>query len=146
MVLRTLLGEGQPALLPDRPLAAKNLVLAGTRALDEPEAAMVQSSGIRLIAPDDLNVESLLDALTATGATSVYVHIDLDVLDPGEFAGLSYPEPFGVSVALLLELIRAVKERFPLAGAAVTEFAPASPEQAADDLPTILRILGALNA
>ncbi|GAB3032774.1 arginase family protein [Parafrigoribacterium mesophilum] len=146
MVLRTLLGEGLLALLPDRPLQTKDLVLAGTRALDEPEAAFVESAGIRVLAPDALTVESLLDALTATGARSVYVHIDLDVLDPGEFAGISYPEPFGVSVAGLLELIRAVKERFPLAGAAVTEFAPASPEQAADDLPTILRILGALNS
>ena len=72
-----------------------------------------------------------MEALAATGARNVYVHIDLDVLDPGEFSGLGYPEPFGVSVALLLDLIRAVKDRFPLAGAAVTEFAPASPEQAA---------------
>jgi arginase len=39
-----------------------------------------------------------------------------------------------------------VKERFTLAGASVTEFAPASPDQAAEDLPTILRILGALTS
>ncbi|MDQ1561538.1 MAG: hypothetical protein QOE85_879, partial [Actinomycetota bacterium] len=32
----------------------------------------------------------------------------------------------------------------PLAGAGITEFAPASPEQAANDMPTILRIIGAL--
>jgi arginase len=146
MVLRTLLGDGLLALLPDAPLEAKTVVLAGTRALDEPEAAFVEASGIRLLAPADLTVESLVEALVATGAENVYVHIDLDVLDPGEFAGLSYPEPFGVPVTLLLELIRGVKDRFPLAGAAVTEFAPASPEQAADDLPTILRILGALSS
>ena len=146
MVLRTLLGDGLLALLPDHPLEAKTVVLAGTRALDEPEAAFALSSGIRILAPDDLTVESVLEALTATGAHNVYLHIDLDVLDPGEFAGLTYPEPFGVSVPLLLELIRAVKKNFPLAGAAVTEFAPASPEQAADDLPTILRILGALTS
>jgi arginase len=146
MVLRTLLGEGLLALLPESPLDAKNVVLAGTRALDEPEAAFVESSGIRLLTPENLTAESLVEALAATGARNVYVHIDLDVLDPGEFSGLSYPEPFGVSVALLLDVIRAVKDRFPLAGAAVTEFAPASPEEAADDLPTILRILGALSS
>ncbi|MEO7005995.1 MAG: arginase family protein [Terrimesophilobacter sp.] len=146
MVLRTLLGDGLAALLPDRPLAASNLVLAGARALDESEADFVEASGIRLLSPEHLTVQSLLDAVTATGAQSVYLHVDLDVLDPGEFAGLSYPEPFGLSVTLLLDLIRGVRERFPMAGAAVTEFAPASPAQADDDLPTILRILAALSS
>ena len=144
MVLRTLLGEGLAALLPQSPVAARSVVLAGTRACDDAEAAYIEASGIRMLPPDQLTVASLLDALTATGAGSVYVHIDLDVLDPGEFASLSYPEPFGLSVASLLELLHAVKEHFPLAGASVTEFAPASPDQAAQDLPTILRIIGAL--
>jgi arginase len=146
MVLRTLLGEGLAALLPDLPLQPDTVVLAGTRALDEPEAAYVQTSGIRMLAPAELTEQSLLEALTATGAEAVYVHVDLDVLDPGEIAGLDYPEPFGLGAAALVDLLRAVKQRFPLAGAAVTEFAPASPEQAADDLPTILRIIGALAA
>jgi arginase len=39
-----------------------------------------------------------------------------------------------------------VRARFPLAGAGITEFAPASAERAADDLPTILRIIGALTS
>lgn len=146
MVLRTLLGEGLAALLPEIPLDPQTVVLAGTRALDEPEAAYVEAAGIRMLAPADLTVDALLEALAATGAEAVYVHLDLDVLDPGELAGLGFPEPFGLSAASLIELLRAVKQRFPLVGAAVTEFAPSSPDQAADDLPTILRIIGALAA
>jgi arginase len=146
MVLRTLLGDGLAALLPDVPVAAQTVVLAGTRACDDAEAAYIDASGIRMLPPDALSADSVLEALTAIGAKSVYIHIDLDVLDPGEFASLGYPEPFGLSVASLLELLRAVKERFTLAGASVTEFAPASPDQAAEDLPTILRILGALTS
>jgi arginase len=76
----------------------------------------------------------------------VFVHIDLDVLDPSALAGLSYPMPFGIGAAELASLLRAVVAQFPLAGAAITGFAPASAEAADDDLPTILRLVGALTS
>ena len=47
---------------------------------------------------------------------------------------------------MLVETVRALLARFPLAGAGITEFAPASPEDAVEDLPTILRLIGALNS
>jgi arginase len=144
MVLRTLLGEGSSVLVPETVLPATELVLAGTRALDDAESDFLDTSGIRTLTPQDLSVDSLLGALEATGAGSVYLHVDLDVLDPGSFVSLSHPEPFGLAPGFLIELIHAVKQRFEFAGASVTEFAPASPEQVQDDLPTILRIIGAL--
>ncbi|MET0991690.1 MAG: arginase family protein, partial [Lacisediminihabitans sp.] len=60
--------------------------------------------------------------------------------------GLGYPVPFGITAAQLVELIRAVKARFPLAGASLTEFAPSEPELAVDDLGLLLRVIGALTA
>jgi arginase len=144
MIVRTLLGDGAPGLVPARPLRPERLVLVGTRALDDAEDAYVTEAGIRMLPGENLDTSELVAAITATGATSVYLHVDLDVLDPGEIEGVGFPEPFGPSAAKLIELIRAVKARFPLAGAGITEFAPASPEQAANDMPTILRIIGAL--
>jgi arginase len=82
----------------------------------------------------------------ATGATRVYIHVDLDVLDPAEFEGLDSPVPFGLSAETLVALIREVKAKYEVVGAGITEFAPTSPEQATQDLPTILRIIGALAA
>ena len=146
MVLRTLLGDGDPGLVPPRPLDGGRLVLAGTRALDDAEADFLAASGVRPIPADLLTPQSVVDAINATGASSVYLHIDLDVLDPAEFSSLGYPEPFGVTVSTLLETIKAICTRFPLAGAGITEFAPSSPEAASDELPTILRIIGALTA
>jgi arginase len=145
MVLRTLLGDATPALAPASPLPPERVILAGTRALDEAESDYVASTGIRMLAPSALDAASVTAALAATGATSVYLHVDLDVLDPAEFACVGYPEPFGVSLATLLEVIGAAKAALPLAGASVTEFAPASAEAAGDDLGSILRILGALS-
>ncbi len=144
MVLRTLLGDGPATLTPAVLLAPSKVILGGTRALDDAEQEFVESAGIRMIPPDELDAASITAALAASGATSVYLHIDLDVLDPAEFTGIGYPEPFGVTLAILLEVIAAAKAALPLVGAAVTEFAPASPEAAADDLGSILRIIGAL--
>ena len=146
MVLRTLLGDGLAALLPDTPLSPDRLVLAGTRALDDAEVDYIDSTGLAMIGADDTTADSVLDALTACGTDSVYVHIDLDVLDPGQLSSLDSPVPFGLSVPALIELIQAVKGRFHLVGATIAAFSPASPDQAADDLPSILRVIGALAA
>jgi arginase len=81
----------------------------------------------------------------ATGAPSVYLHIDLDVLDPSEIEGVGFPEPFGMTATGLVACIAALLERWPLAGASILEFAPASPQDAVTDLPTILRLIGALS-
>lgn len=146
MVLRTLLGEGSPSLVPDNPIRAENLVLAGARALDEPEAEWITERGIRMLSPEDVTPDALVAAVRATGARAVYLHLDLDVLDPVEFASLSYPEPFGVTTSALLDSIRALTSNFELAGASICEFAPPAPETATDDLPTILRIISAFTS
>jgi arginase len=146
MILRTLLGDGAPGLVPARPLPANRVVLAGTRAFDDPEYAYVKDAGLAMFEGDAFTTKELLAAVKASGATSIYIHVDVDVLDPGEFEGTGYPEPFGLTVATLIEHIKALKSAFPLAGAGITEFEPSSPEHASSDMPTILRIIGALTA
>lgn len=149
MVLRTLIGDGHADLTPAVPLSPGRVVLAGVRAADVAEDDYIEEAGIRRLGVEQLGAErgadALVAAIEATGATSVYLHIDLDVIDPAEFAGLGYPEPFGLAPSVLVDLVKAVKRRFRMVGAAITEFAPASPEDAAEDLPTVLRVIGALN-
>jgi len=144
MVLRTLLGDGPPQLVPATPVRADRVILVGTRALDDDESDYVDASGIALLGPADLTPEGLTAAIVASGAEEVYLHIDLDVLDPAEFVSLSYPEPFGLTVQHLLELVVAARTALPLAGAGITEFAPSSDAATADELPAILRVIGAL--
>jgi arginase len=136
MVLRTLIDEG---------FDPKRVVLAGTRAFDEAEAGFVAASGIAHVPCEELTEPArLLDAIEAAGGGRVYVHIDVDVLDPAYCAALGFPEPFGLDPATLVSLIGAIRERWPLVGAGLTEFAPESADTAADDLPTILRLISAL--
>ena len=65
------------------------------------------------------SAQAVIAALEQTGAGQVFVHVDLDVLDPSALAGLSYPMPFGVDTTALVALLRAIAARFPLAGAAI---------------------------
>jgi arginase len=138
MVLRTLVSDGE--------VAASRVVLAGARSWDAEEDRFATAESIASVAADAVDGDALVAAVTASGADAVYLHVDLDVLDPGELRGLLDPEPFGVPAGRLTSAIRALVERFPLAGATVAAYAPAEPEDLADDGPTILRIIGALGA
>src|SRR5690606_23961598 len=110
MVLRALTGEGVPGLVPARSVSPASIVLAGARAIDEGEEAFIDAAGVRLLGVDELgSPAALLSAIEATGASAVYLHIDVDVLDPAEITGLAAPVPFGLTAAQLIELIRAVK-------------------------------------
>ena len=146
MVLRTLLGEGPPQLVPATAVAPSKVVLAGARSYDDGEAQYIAAHHIASVDAQSISTETLVAAVEATGATSVYIHIDVDVIDPSEFAGVGSPEPFGVGASALVDSIKGLLSRFTLAGAGITEFAPSSAASAVDDLPTLLRLVGALAA
>ncbi len=139
MVLRSLLDE--------QVVPAGRVLLAGERSWDPAEDEFVAAVGIRAFSVDELtDAAALVEAVAASGAEAVYLHIDLDVLDPGEIAGLLDPEPFGLAASALVGAIKALRGRFDLAGATIAAYAPASPAEIVDDAPTILRIIGALAA
>ncbi|KQX08348.1 arginase [Leifsonia sp. Root1293] len=147
MVLRTILGEGPAELVPPEGsrLRTDRLVLAGVRDVDLGEELYIAGNGIRSLTVDELlDPQALVAALAATDASRVYVHIDLDVLDPAAISGLDNPVPFGLSVETLTALIGAVRSQATVVGATIAGFAPAAPADAAEDLPAILRIIGSL--
>ncbi len=146
MVLRAILGDGLPQLrLEPGTMTPDRVVLAGTRELDPPEQEFIAATGMTVLSPDALSDPAgVVAALEATGAHQVYIHVDLDVLDPGHMGGLSHPVPFGASPADVVATVRAVRDRMPMVGASLTEFSPSSPDAAVDDLGAILRVIGAL--
>ncbi|MDT0115682.1 arginase family protein [Microbacterium sp. PRF11] len=145
MVLRALVGDGNELLRLAPGIPPSRVVLAGTRTMGAEEHRFANENGMRRLLPADLaDPDSLADAVAATGASRVFVHVDLDVLDPADITGVALPEPFGARTADVAASIRRLRERMPLAGATLTEFSPSSPAAAVDDLGTILRLIGAL--
>ncbi|QBE47794.1 arginase family protein [Leucobacter triazinivorans] len=161
MTLRHALGDGAPDLASTAPIDPSLLTLIGTREIDPEEQDELRRLGVHVLDPPTRAggapaaptaphtgelAASIVSRLTSSAATRVYVHVDLDVLDPAEFAAVHQAVPFGLAVGQLTAAIRAAVALLPLAGASICEFAPADPAVAADDVPTVLRILAALTS
>lgn len=144
MVVRALVGDLEAPFVPTTAVSPDRLVFVGTRATDDEEERYLEANSVRVLPPEAATAQSIVDAVAATGATAVYLHVDLDVLDPGEILGLADPVPFGLTTETLLTSLRALAERFDVVGAGITAFAPATPMDAGDDAGSILRILAAL--
>ncbi|MEV4368322.1 arginase family protein [Nonomuraea sp. NPDC049637] len=135
MVLRALTGEGPDGLVAGQPVGAGQVVLAGVRDLDPAEVAFVEDQGVRWVRAAD--VEALVEAVGAAAAaggaerTAVYVHVDFDVLDPQIFGSVGSPTPDGFRPEELVELVRAVAERFEVVGLGLMEYEPAGAEDQA---------------
>jgi arginase len=124
MVLRTLLGQGDPQMLQliPRPLVPGQVILAGVRALDPSELEYIRSEKIVMLEPSDLQTTAVLKAaLQRTGFKSLYIHLDLDVLDPGDFAAAQVPVPGGIAMVTLLSIIRTLNAAFTVVGFSVVE-------------------------
>lgn len=134
MVLRTLLGEGDPDLLNLVPLPLRpgQVTLAGTRDLDPPEANYIRCTGLVTLDPDALaDPEATLDAARRGGAANLYIHLDLDFFNPVDVPDLLVPTPGGISPDALTPIIGALAASFNIVGATVVEFVPGDPDSAA---------------
>ncbi|MBB4685454.1 arginase family protein [Amycolatopsis jiangsuensis] len=113
MVLRSLLGEGDKEFSAEPAVERGQAALFGTRHLD-PEEQRAITDGLAV------RTEDVTGSLRAAGVDQVYLHLDLDVLDPEEFGGVNCPEPGGRSIG---ELVAAVDELsgMDVVGAGITE-------------------------
>ena len=132
MGLSILTGTGWRALretIPGyRPVAEENVVLVGVRDVDPLEQERLDRSAVAVAAGGE-GVERALDGLA--GVDGVYLHVDLDVLDPSEGRANEYAAPGGLLAADIERIVAAVGERAPIRGAAVTAYDPAAdPEEA----------------
>ena len=131
MAAATLLGwchvDQTRDILPER-LAEIRLMLAGTRDLDAPEAASLGQSAVRVLSPSgvrDGSAAAALDSFT-TGMSALYLHVDLDVLDPERVGPAnSFASPDGLTLEEVIQLVATAGARARLAGMTVSAYDPA---------------------
>ena len=125
MILRTLLGDGPDEYVREmrRPLQPRQVFLAATRDLDPPEAEFVQRTGLSVTGPQALGDPGpLVEEIRARGFSHVYLHLDLDALDPGEFPDTLIPTPGGPRLAEMRSMLEALSKSFDVVGASIVEY------------------------
>jgi arginase len=95
------------------PVDPARVITCGVRDLDAGERVELARAGVGVADPED--VGELLDG------ESVYVHLDLDVLDPEIFPA-QFPAPGGLSGETLSELLADLAETSRLIGVEITSF------------------------
>jgi arginase len=111
------------------PLDVRRIILLGTRDLDPGEAEAMTAAGVRALAPAELaSADELTRALAGFAAPveCIYVHVDLDVLDPAWHGPAnSYASPDGISLERALRVIRELAAQRPIAALTIASYDPA---------------------
>jgi arginase len=127
MPLRTLMGEGPNVLGPlvPRPLGPDQVLMVGVRELDPPEAQYVEDCRLRVFhsVPTVGDDEHLFEALGVRSPRPVYIHFDLDVLDPSGFPYTEFATPGGLTVAHAARLVGHINDHCDVVGMSLTEYA-----------------------
>lgn len=120
MSLAIATGHCHPELMAS-PVAEENVVLAATRSLDPLEEVRLRASRVKLAALDAL--PRAVDELAGRVGT-IYLHLDLDVLDPSISPGVNFSEPGGISPEQLFGAVRHVMGAGKLGAVAIANFNP----------------------
>ena len=105
----------------DPPLSDKHVVMGGVRLADPLEQHLLDQSGIEQLSVDDLRtlspaVTAQLDRLSRL-TDKIYVHIDMDVLEPREVSMHQNKVPNGPSSEELARLFEMIFRTYPKASA-----------------------------
>lgn len=119
-----------------QPLDERNLVHLGARDWDLGELNLVATSALTRLDVETVRREGVRTALggaldgIARRVDQVYLHYDLDVLDPSELTANEYSCPGGLTVEEALEVARTAGSHLRIAAVGVTAYDPSrDPEE-----------------
>lgn len=124
MVLRSLFGQGDSDFAASPALEPGRAVLVGARDFDPAERRAVDEGLVRHVpVADTTDLARVRDGVRATGTRRLYVHVDLDVLDPDDFPACLYRMPGGLTIAQLVAALDglAALDDVDVVGASVVE-------------------------
>src|SRR5262249_6078449 len=101
------------------PIDPARVVLAGVRDLDAPERELLEMSPATVIGA---SLETLVFTQNALDRAPIFIHLDLDVIDPEAFPSTMVPAPGGLAPDKLYDLLEAVAGECEVIGFEVTAF------------------------
>ncbi len=114
-----------------RPVPADRVIAIGARDFDDRERERMNAAALTVISPEQMHAEGIAAVLAGpladlrTRVSLVYVHVDLDVLDPGEGRANRLAVPNGLSVVDVTTAIGVIGDAFTIVGAGLTAYDPA---------------------
>ncbi|HET9768924.1 MAG TPA: arginase family protein [Thermoanaerobaculia bacterium] len=131
------------------PVEEERVVLLGARALDDAEREMLTASDVSWLPPQAVRADAAampaaLDAL-ASRADRLYLHLDLDVIDPAELRANLYACDGGLTVDEVTAAIAAAGERLEIAAVSITAY-DAGADAQRRGVAVASRLLAAVNA
>jgi arginase len=130
------------------PVETGNIVLAGVRELDEKEEELIRSTDVQVVPASVLcdgdDFAQAIDRLTQR-CTLLYLHVDLDVLDPRFVPSASTPSANGLSVDELVEAMAKVLQTGKVAALAISSLNPGAGARGVRSVASAMKtIAGAL--
>ena len=126
MSLRALAGESADEYLDElvSAIAPDQLITCAGRNLDPEEIRFKQEHKVTDFTVADLASDPALPAkaVREKGYHNVYIHIDLDALDPQEFSLTPIKEPDGMTKKTLLEVLRQIRKAANVVGFGLLEY------------------------
>jgi arginase len=125
--------KNMAASVPDfSPVPEENVILVGTRDIEPEEKERLAKAEVSVFEARNLNretgVETLKSALGGLGSRTrcVYLHLDLDVLDPESVGKANeFAPPGGLSGEEAERIVRSVREHCEIAAVGVASYDPA---------------------
>lgn len=121
MPLAMLSGRGEQSIVEAvglRPLTDDHIVLVDARDLDRGEDTAVAASGMTVMSVDEV-------ASTTPPTGPIYVHVDVDVVDPSDLPAINYPAPDGPSTDAVRAAVASLAATGRVVAASVSSWNPA---------------------
>jgi arginase len=110
-------------------LNPEQVLLAGLRETDPSEADFIREENMLVVSVEEITTGRLMQELTRLTPENLYIHLDLDVLEPTVFTALKCPSPDGITPNVVADLIQQLITTFTVVGLSLTETIATSPTE-----------------
>jgi len=147
MPVRTLLGEGHPAILYElsSPLALPQICYAGIRSIDAPEQEYIAQQQLPVLTAEAINRQDyhvVSKWLEKSNIRHLHIHFDLDALDPESDISVTYAIPGGIRLDAMEQFLRFLHGQNMTVGFTITEYAATTHKP--EEISRILRLIDAV--